>query len=309
MKMPISTLLAALLLLLVAIPGFASITGKLTREVLEQTVEKTAKKSGRTLSEQGAKKAAGESVERLAKTYGVEVLPVVEDGGLELLEAVQRYGDEVITIAAKASPQARRAFAMNVPELLPLARRVGVESLELEAKAPGLSSRAFQVFGDDAGKAIAKTVPGEDVPRLLKYGELADSPKTRQMLLNAYEKEGKSLFERVPPKLVLASGLSGAMLLGTYEVTAPDRALAKSIEDNPDMAKAILSQKVAWAAVLTFLVVGILLWRFGLMPWHRKAVRATIGKKGSAKTHSTSPMPPSGSAFAAKVKLNTPRKR
>jgi hypothetical protein len=162
---------------------------------------------------------------------------------------------------------------------LGLARRVGVTSLELEAKAPGLSSRAFQVFGDDAGKAIARTVPREDMPRLLKYGELADSPKTRQMLLGAYEKEGRSLFERVPPKIVLASGLSAAMLLGTYEVTAPDRALAKSIEDNPDMAKAILSQKVAWSALLTILVVGILLWRFGLMPWHRKAIRATSGKK------------------------------
>ena len=279
MKTSVVTLLAGLLLWPVPMASFASVTGKLTREVLEQTVETAAKKSGRTLSEQGAKKAAGESVERLAKTYGTEVLPVVEDGGLELLEAVPRYGDEVIKIAAKASPQARRAFAMNVPELLPLARRVGVESLELEAKAPGLSSRAFQVFGDDAGKAIAKTVPGEDVPRLLKYGELADSPKTRQMLLNAYEKEGKSLFERVPPKLVLASGLSAAMLLGTYEVTAPDRALAKSIEGNPDMAKAILSQKVAWSALFAFAVVGILLWRFGLMPWHRKVIPLAKGRK------------------------------
>ena len=309
MKTPIAMLLAILLFPLVAIPGFASITGKLTREVLEQTVERTAKRSGRTLSEQGAKRAASESVERLAKTYGTDVLPVVEDGGLELLEAVPRYGDEVIKIAAKASPQARRAFAMNVPELLPLARRVGVESLELEAKAPGLSSRAFQVFGDDAGKAIAKTIPGEDVPRLLKYGELAEGPKTRQMLLGAYAKEGKSLFERVPPKIVLASGLSGAMLLGTYEVTAPDRALAKSIEDNPDMAKAILSQKVAWGALLTFLVVGILLWRFGLMPWHRKVVRATSGTKGSVKAHSTSPTPPSAAAFAAKAKLSTHQTR
>jgi hypothetical protein len=279
MKTPIATLLAILLLLLVPTSGVAGIAAKLTREALEQTVEKSAKKSGRALSEQGAKKAASESVERLAKTYGTEVLPVVEDSGLELLEAIPRYGDEVVTIAAKASPQARRAFAMNVPELLPLARRVGVASLELEAKAPGLSSRAFRVFGDDAGKAIAKSVPREDVPRLLKYGELADSPKTRQMLLGAYEREGKSLFERVPPKIVLASGLSAAMLLGTYEVTAPDRALVKSIEDNPNMAKTILSQKVAWSVLLTILVVGILLWRFGLMPWHRKAVRATSGKR------------------------------
>ncbi len=279
MKTPIATLLAILLLLLVPTSGVAGIALKLTREALEQTVEKSAKKSGRALSEQGAKKAASESVERLAKTYGTEVLPVVEDSGLELLEAIPRYGDEVVKIAAKASPQARRAFAMNVPDLLPLARRVGVESLELEAKAPGLSSRVFQVFGDDAGKGIAKSVPREDVPRLLKYGELADSPKTRQMLLGAYEKEGRSLFERVPPKIVLASGLSAAMLLGTYEVTAPDRALAKSIEDNPGMAQAILSQKVAWSALLTILVVGILLWRFGLMPWQRKVIRATSGKR------------------------------
>ena len=74
---------------------------------------------------------------------------------MELIEAAATHGDEVMSLAVKASPAARRVFALNAESLLPLARRYGHEVLELEAKAPGLGERAFTVFGEQDAKLVA----------------------------------------------------------------------------------------------------------------------------------------------------------
>jgi hypothetical protein len=218
------------------------------------------------------------------RTYGDDVLKVVDDAGFELLEAAPRYGDEIVEFAMKASPQGRRAFAQNLPELLPLARRFGTEALELEAKSPGLSVRAFKIFGADAGKVVARNVPAEDVPRLVKYAEKADTPATRKLLLEAYEKEGKSLFERVPAKLVFASGLTVSMLYGTHRVTAPIRAIADTIDKSPEVADTAVRHFFAWGAGVILAVAVLLFWRFGLLPWQRP------GRQTTAMPNNTPPL-------------------
>ncbi len=243
-------------------PAFA-IAGKVIAEV----IERAAKTSGKEFVGAKTQKAATESLERLVKTHGEDVLKVVEHGGLEMLEAVPRFGDEIIDLGMKASPQARRVLALNAEELLPLARRVGVEAVELEAKVPGLSSRVFTAFGDDAGRAVANTVPAEDVPRLLKYAEKADGPDTRELLLKTYQREGKSIFERIPSRLVLASGLTAAMLKGTHDLTGPARAVTQSIRDNPEIAETAVRYSIASAAVVLLVLGAILL--------HRKRIAST----------------------------------
>ncbi|MBM4310280.1 MAG: hypothetical protein FJ119_04965 [Deltaproteobacteria bacterium] len=252
-------------------PAAAAIVGKVAGEMIEATIKKAARRSGVEMIEAGAQRSARATLERLVKTYGDDVLSVADDAGFELLEAVPRYGDDVIRLAMKASPQARRAFALNVSEMLPLARRVGVEALELEAKTPGLATRAFRVVGDDAGRAIARSVPADDIPRLIKYAEKADRPATKKLLLEAYKKEGKSLFERIPPSLVIATGLSASMLYGTHSATKPLRAVGAAIEKNNDIAETAVRQFSAWGTSAAVFIVVLLLWRFGLMPWHRKA--------------------------------------
>lgn len=262
-------LLVALAFTFISAEADASIAGTITKALLETTVHEAAKKSGKTLSP-AAKNAAMAEVRRLSEKHGDDVFRIVEDSGLELLEATPKYGDELLTIAAKASPQGRRALAMDVPGLLPLARRVGVDAIELEAKAPGQAAHVFQVFGDDAGKSIAQAVATEDLPRIIKYGEMADNKTTQKLLLNAYQKEGNGLFDRIPPKLVLAGGLSASMLYGTHEMTAPKRAQADVLRANPDIVKDVMNRSTAiWAGVAMALIVA-LLWRFGLMPWHRR---------------------------------------
>ena len=222
----------------------AGVAGKIAKEVLEATVDRAAKKSGRTFGTPASRKAAAEEVEHLSEKHGGDVLKVIEDSGLELLEATPKYRDELVQIATRLSPQARRALAMNAPELLPLVRRVGVEAIELEAKVPGQASNVFRIFGDDAGKTVAKVVRTEDLPRIIKYGEKADSDATRRLLLEQYEKEGGSLFERIPPRIVLAGGLTASMLYVAHRVTAPDQAKADVLRNNPDIVRDVTTVRL-----------------------------------------------------------------
>jgi histone H3/H4 len=262
-------------LVLVA-PVSAVVAGKVTHAIIEATVESAAKQSGREFLGQTAKKSACETLERLVKTYGDDVIKVVDDAGFELLESVPKYGDEVVELSLKASPQGRRVFVQNIPELLPLGRRIGVEALELEAKSPGLSVQVFKVFGDDAGKILARNVPAEDIPRLLAYAEKADTPATRKLLVEAYEKEGKSLFERIPAKLVLAGGLTASMLYVVHQLTDPVRAIGDAIDKNSDVADTAVRHFFAWGVPALLVIVVLLFWRFGLMPWQRSR-RQTAG--------------------------------
>ena len=269
------------ILLLESTQGLASPSSTLTREVLERVLRESTERSGREVLEGGARRSAIETLERLSGKYGDDALKIARDGGLELIEAVPRFGDEVFEIAIKASPEARRALARGVPELLPLAKRVGVEAIELEARTPGLALKTFSTFGDDGGKMIAKSAPTEDVPRLLSYGEKADSKATRDLLLVQYRKEGKSIFERITPNLVLAYGLSASMLYGTHRGTEPFQAMGDAIRQNKDLAKDAITQFSLVGAVVVLVLAALLLWRFGLMPWQRPKLTGHPTEKNS----------------------------
>ena len=257
-------------LMIACIQAKAGVSSKVTREVIEETVEMAARRSGREMGEQSARKAATETLERLTTTYGDQVLKVARDGGIELIESTSKYGDDVIEFALIASPSARRAFARDVPGLLPLTRRVGVDALELEARTPGLAAKVFTAFGDDGGKTLAKTVPTEDVPRLLSYAERADTPETRQLLLQAYKREKGSIFERIPAKLVIASGLTASMIHGTHRLTEPAVSVGDAIRENEDLAGKALWHFSAWGFIVMIGIAVLVLWRLRFMPWHWK---------------------------------------
>lgn len=274
-------ILIGLTLLTNAYPAVAGPVSNLTREAIEQVVERAAKHSGREALEATAKKAGGETLERLAKTFGDDAVRLADDAGLEILEAVEKHGDEVAKIALQVTPPARRAFAMNADELLPLVKRYGPDVLELEAKSPGMAGKAFELFGEGAGREIAQRVPAQEIPRLVMYAEKAGDGQTRLLLFDTFKKEGQVLFERIPPKLVLAGGLTTAMLLGTQRVTQPAADLGAAIRENSDLAKQTSHDAVVGMTkvsnmfvtlvcfVLPLILLLIIFWRFGLMPWQR----------------------------------------
>lgn len=234
---------------------------------IREVLERASQKSGHEITEKSVREAMERTLEQSAAKYGEKALAAAADGGLELIEATTKYGDDVMRLAVNASPNARRVLALKTEALLPLARRVGPDALELEAKVPGLAGNVFATFGDDAGKIIARNVPTDDIPRLLKYAEKADSQPTRDLLLQTYQKEGKTLFERIPAKLVLAGGLTATMLYGTHNITKP---IGDTLGKNPDLVSRVLNRAVIVSGVVIVIIVILLLWRFNLMPWHRK---------------------------------------
>ena len=260
---------------------FAGVVGRVANEVLERTLRQAETKSGRVIADPVAKQDALRALEKIEITLGKDGLKAVEDSGIEILESIPSYGDDLVKLTMQASPQARRAFAQNVPELLPLVRRVGIEVIELEAKVPGMAQKAFNTFGDDGARKLVNDVPAEDIPRLLKYAEKSDSSETRQVLLKTYSKEGKSLFERIPAGLVLSTGLTASMLYGTHRVTDPAVALGDAIRNNPKVAHTAIQSFIGYGAMVAFVIIVILLWRFGLMPWQRTATQREVSQRSN----------------------------
>jgi len=244
-------------------PATGNAPVRIGREIAEHALQKSAKREVRNTVYQWD----AATLRPLVKRFGTETLTEVGD---DLVIAALEHGDDVISLAARVSPKARRVFAQRVPELLPIARRLGPEILELEAKSPGIARQIHLCFGDQATRQIARTVPAEDLPRLLKYGQSADAPATKKLLLKKYAAEGADLFRRVPPSLVLAGGLSASMLYGAHRVTEPTVAVGEQIRKSPALAKHTASLIIYAGGAMGLLFGVLLFWRFRLMPWHGK---------------------------------------
>lgn len=249
--------------------------------LVREAIELAVKKSGREVAEKVGRESVEQAVEAGVKKYGPRVAEAVADGGLELVEASAAYGDDVLRFAAEVSPAARRQLAIDPGNCVALARDFGPEAIELEAKSSGMAKKAFTAFGDDGAKQIAKTTPAEDVPRLVQYAENADSEQTRKLLLQSYKKEGASLFQRIPPDLVLSSGLSASMLYSAHRATAPFDAIGKRIAQDPYLAAGALAGLIGLLGLCAMSVLS----SFGLTPWHGtvrtgkvKAVRKHNGR-------------------------------
>lgn len=210
--------------------------------------------------------------------HGDVVLQMHRQYGEDFLHALGKQGDEVFQAIAKATPEATQALARNYDEMLPILKSFGTEALELEARAPGYATKVFNTFGRKGGSYISKNVPTEDIPRLVSYGNKADAPATRQLLLKQYKQEGAGLFQRIPPKLVMASGLSASLLYGTHRATEPLHQIGDLIKEEK-----LNPEKVWQTFTIIFGGIGLaiailLMMRFGLMPWQRPKPKASYTK-------------------------------
>jgi hypothetical protein len=261
-----------------AVPA-SGIVGRPTvvREFVELLAGKSVTKIGSATMRESV-----ETMSRLSAKYGDNVYKVVDDAGFGLLKATSKHGDEVIEIAMKTSPEAAEFLGRNADEMLPHIRRYGVEYLEIEAKSPGMATKAFAIFGDDAGKSVAKAIPAEDLPRFLKYASSADSPKAREALLQAYKKGGRGFLERLSPKQIMATGLSISMITvaasGGVAVMDVADGVSDTVTENKDVARTFIIGGWAMIGSVILFIVAILLWRFGLMPWHRKPKQNVVVK-------------------------------
>lgn len=179
---------------------------------------------------------------------------IVGHGSREFAEkAARASADDAVELVLRQ--------AVDADGLTPVVRAIGPEALQLQAKAPGIAERVVATFGPDGARKLATTVPAEDLPRLVAYADRADTAATRQALLAAYEKEGPSLFHRIPPKLVFAGGLTAAMVYGTHRATAPLAALGDQIRRDPRVATRALDTVALVCSSAVLLVIAGVTWR------------------------------------------------
>jgi hypothetical protein len=275
---------------LVSTTGVASAAPGVS-QIVREAVEFAFKKSSREAVERASREAVEQSVEAGVVKFGPRAAQAVADGGVELVEAAAKYGDDVMRVAVEATPAARRALALQPSRALPLVREFGNEAIEIEAKSPGLARRVFAAFGDDGGRQIAKQVPAEDLPRLLTYAEKADTPETRHILLEIYKKEGSSMFEKIPAQLVLATGLSASMLYGTHRATAPLDATGDAIRNNPELARETAHGFLWVFGIVAVITAVFVLSAFRLTPWHaaRRPTADTAAGGNAIATEAPSP--------------------
>lgn len=236
------------------------------KRVIAEAVEAALRKGGREAVEPAARRAAMEAGEQIARRHGRAGLRLLADGGMDAVQVLARYGDDAARIGNGLSPAARRVLVTNADSLIPLGRRLGAEAVEQAAKSPHTAVRLLGRYGDDVGMRVLRHTPAEDLPRVLRYLDAADSPATREAFLQAYRKEGPSIFQRIPPSLVFVSGLSTSMIVGTVRATEPMVEIGNKIAElEPEYVMEEAMEFMKQAHSQTLLIIGavllLLLWR------------------------------------------------
>ena len=211
---------------------------KLVTKAVEETLEAAAKRSGRVLSKSAEKKLGLELLE-IAGKHGDDVMTLVREGGLEVLEQGAKHGDDFWRMCRQC-PGASRALALRADDLIPLAKRIGPEVLQIEARTPGMAVRVAEEFGDDAVKVLARQNP-QDTTRLLGYAAKADSPETAQLLYKTYSQSSNpaGFLERLSWKQIMAGGLTASMVVAAGGAAAGMYQIGDGLQEglrNPEAA-------------------------------------------------------------------------
>jgi len=191
------------------------------RHAVEEVLEIAAKVSGKPLNKT-TQKLAAEELEKWTVKYGDDAILATKRGGLELLEAASKYGDDVWEFSSKV-PTATRALAVRADELIPLTRRIGTEVLELEARTPGIAEKVVEHFGDDAVRQLARNASPDDLTKLTGYAAKADSPAAKALLYEKYKEGGTHFLEKLDYKQIMTGGLSIGIITAAYQLSKGER--------------------------------------------------------------------------------------
>lgn len=182
-----------------------SAAASFARPVIE-VAEQVAKLAGKKPS-----KAALEALEHGYRLHGEAALRAARRGGCELLEAAGRHGDEVYRMAREV-PEAAPELAVHADTLVPLARQYGRPVLEIASHAPGLADDAARLFPSQSDLSRLAKLPKDQAEAVIKLSHHAKEADVPSKLLKAVERTGGKVLRRIDPKMVLAAGLSLAMI-------------------------------------------------------------------------------------------------
>lgn len=190
--------------------------------------------------------------------------------------------------------QGTKVIAKNADSIaIPLLKRTALETAEHNITNPKIAQKLIVSLGDDLALKTLNKVPQSEIPMFVRYVEAADSPATRNLFIEYYKKEGSDIFKRVTPKMVMATGLSAAMLYGTYRTTSPLVATAEVIEKNPHVANNYINKsseglKSVFISLfskpimfVTIVLCIIILSKFGIFEQFFKYINQNLSKQSN----------------------------
>lgn len=239
------------IVILAAMVFSAVVQASPTSKVIQEALEQAAKVSGKTLTP-ASKEAAEIAMRKAIASHGDDIMRIVRVGGLETLEQGAKHGDEFWRLCAH-SPRAARSLALHADDLLPLARRIGPEVAELEARVPGMTLQIAEHYGDDGIRALTKA-PADDISMLVCGAQNADSPATRVLLLNTYKKskDGAMFLRKIDWKVVAATGLSASAIISAYK-------LSDGVETVIEQQGPAVTKNIANTMLYAAIALGIIL--------------------------------------------------
>jgi hypothetical protein len=181
--------------------------------VARKLVAQAIKQAGRETLEAGARDAAEHAAATAISKFGAAgAEELVERGGLELLEAGAKHGDDILK-AARRVPEATRYLGASPAEALGLITRYSDDALRLESRVPGMAEQAVAQFGRGELAVLAKA-PSSEITQLVGYASRADSPATRLVLLESWKKNGAAFLRKLDQHktLILTGGLTVSMI-------------------------------------------------------------------------------------------------
>lgn len=191
---------------------------KFSVSAIDEVIEIANKLSGKKVLSSASKRKLTQQLTKEVALHGDDALRATKMGGIELVEAATKYGDDVYKFAKKV-PGATRTLALHADELVPLTRRLGTNVLTIEAKAPGLTKHIISNFGDDAVKVFAKKIDPKNMTKLVGYAERCTSKEAKKLLLKECIKTDGKILKHLNWKHIMSGGLSVAMITSAYKVS------------------------------------------------------------------------------------------
>ena len=243
---------------------------------LEEILELASRISGRSLGPV-ARCEALKQLERVELRYGTQALKAAGKGGLELMEAAGKYGDDIWKFS-RAYPAGARSLALHPETYLPLCRKYGSEVLALEAKAVGTAPSATKFFGKEGVNYLAVNAPAKDIPVILGMAAKAENRQVSKKLFELYRRTGGAILKHLEPKRILAYGLSGSMLMSAYQVSSGMKKGIETVSESVGNATETVAQNAPDTvgenirevtapftypvSVIIFIALSMLLYRF-----------------------------------------------
>jgi len=183
--------------------------------VASELLEKLVVLSGKAL-DPAAHAAARQTLEKGLSMYGESAAFAARKGGMALIEAAARHGDEVWKLA-KICEGAPEALAARADTILEVAGRWGRDAACLEIKAPGCGEVLARKLGSaEVGELVSKAAP-EEIKRLAMLSAQCTTEEAR-VAAGLWRQGNTHVLERLSVPRIAAYGFAAAAVIAAVQV-------------------------------------------------------------------------------------------